>query len=132
MNSHKLIKSIIVLLSLLSINSFTIGQTQVTEKAKINFTNFKVNSRNNKIAIDWGTDNKVGTNYFEVERSDDGVTFKTIAFVLGPDPEHTSCDCYECFDKPDLRIKKYYYRLKHVSINGEIEMSETRMLAINK
>ena len=33
--------------------------------------------------IDWATDNKVPTNYFEVERSSDGINFKTIALVFG-------------------------------------------------
>jgi hypothetical protein len=130
MNSNKLFKSVIVLISFLAINSATIGQGQVKEKAKINFTNFKVNHIRNKIAIDWGTDNKIATNYFEIERSSDGINFKTIALVLGPDPKQTDCDCYECFDKPDFKTKKYYYRLKHVSTDGEIELSETRMLAI--
>ena len=81
--------------------------------------------------IDWATDNKVPTNYFEIERSSDGINFKTIALVLGPDPKQTNCNCYECFDKPDSNTKKYFYRLKHVSSEGEIELSETKMLAIN-
>ena len=132
MNSNILTKSIAILLSVLLMNSVTVGQTQLAENVKINFTNFKVNHIHNKIAIDWATDNKAAANYFEIERSSDGVNFKTIAMVLGPDQKQTGCDCYECFDKPDFRIKRYYYRLKHVSINGEIEMSETIMLAINK
>jgi hypothetical protein len=132
MNSNKLTKSIAVLLSVLLINSITVGQAVVNENVKINFTNFKLNHIHNKIAIDWGTDNNAPANYFEIERSSDGVNFKTIAMVLGPDPKQPGCDCYECFDKPDFRIKKYYYRLKHIGINGEIELSETRMLAIHK
>lgn len=80
--------------------------------------------------IDWATDNKVATNYFEIERSSDGVNFRTIAMVLGPDPKQNNCDCYECFDKTSTNTK-YFYRLKHVSTDGEIELSETKMLAIN-
>src|SRR5450631_3932712 len=102
------------------------------QQAKINYTSFTVNSVKQKIMIDWSTDSKVATNYFEIQRSLDGVNFKTIAMILGPDPKQTSCDCYEGYDKPSTNKKKYFYRLKHVGTNGEVELSETRMLAINK
>lgn len=84
-----------------------------------------------KIIIDWVTDNKVAANYFEIERSVDGINFKTIAVVLGPDPKEVGGESYECVDKPLASAKKYYYRLKHVSTDGESELSETKMLAIN-
>ena len=109
----------------------SIGQTSIPEQAKINITSFTVNAYQKRILIDWATDNKIPTNYFEIQRSPDGINFKTILLVLGPDPKQTGCDCYECFDKPGTRTKKYFYRLKHVSKDGEIELSETKMLAIN-
>ena len=56
-------------------------------KSKINYTSFTVNSVKQRIMIDWSTDNKVETNYFEIQKSVDGVNFKTIAMVLGPDPK---------------------------------------------
>lgn len=132
MNSKKIFQGVIVLLGFLSVHAVTVGQTLVTEQAKINFTSFTVNSNQKRIMIDWATDNKTPANYFEIERSSDGINFKTIALVLGPDPKQTTCDCYECFDKPGSGSKKYFYRLKHVSTDGEIELSETRMLAINR
>ncbi len=131
MNSKKIFQSAVVLLISLSMHTLTMGQTG-NSKPGINFTNFMISAIQKRIIIDWGTDNKVATNYFEIERSSDGINFKTIAMVLGPDPKQPGCDCYKCFDKPDLKTKKYFYRLKHVSVNGEIEMSETKMLAVNK
>ena len=132
MNSKKIFQSLIVFAGLLSIHIVTLGQTAVTDLARINFTSFTVNSNQKGIKIDWATDNKIPTNYFEIERSSDGINFKTVALVLGPDPKQTNCDCYECFDKPKSKAKKYFYRLKHISTGGEIELSETKMLAINK
>ncbi len=132
MNSKKIFQCINVLAIFLLIHSVALGQTLVTEQAKINFTNFTVNSNQKRIRIDWTTDNKIPTNYFEIERSNDGTNFKTIALVLGPDPKQTSCDCYGCFDKPASNTKKYFYRLKHVGTDGVTELSETKMLAINK
>ena len=109
----------------------SIGQTSTPEQAKINITSFTVNIHEKRILIDWATDNKIPANYFEIQRSLDGINFKTILLVLGPDPKQTGCDCYECFDKPGTRTKKYFYRLKHVNKDGEFELSETKMLALN-
>ena len=51
--------------------------------------------------------------------------------VMGPDPKKGNCDCYEGFDKLSTNRQKYFYRLKHVGTDGEVDLSETRMLAIN-
>lgn len=132
MNSKKIFQGIIVLVVFSLIHIVSLGQVVATDPARINFTSFTVNSNQKGIKIDWATDNKKPTNYFEIERSSDGINFKTIAMVLGPDPKQPSCDCYESFDKPKSKAKKYFYRLKHVSADGEIELSETKILAMNK
>ena len=130
MNAKKLKQCTIVFLNFLLIHSVSLGQTQATQQARINYTSFTINATPKRILIDWGTDNKIATNYFEIERSLDGKNFKTIALVLGADPKQENCDCYEGFDKPNAKSKKYFYRLKHVGLNGEIDLSETKMLAI--
>ncbi len=106
------------------------GMSQA-QMLKINYTSFTVNTVQKKIILDWATDNKTPTNYFEIQRSNDGKNFKTIALVMGPDPQKPNCDCYECLDKPSVNKQKYFYRLKHVDINGDVQLSETRVLAIN-
>ena len=98
---------------------------------KINIVDFKVEKNQNKISVKWSTDNAVPTNYFEVEKSTDGKNFQTIAYVLGADPSKTDCDCYGCFDKVSTNKNESFYRLKHVSLNGEVEFSEVKSLAIN-
>jgi hypothetical protein len=132
MNTKKILQFINVSVVFLAIHAVTLGQAITIEHAKINFTSFTVNSSQKGIMIDWATDNKVPTNYFEIERSNDGINFKTIALVLGPDSKQTNCDCYKCFDKAGSNAKKYFYRVRHVSTDGEIELSEMKMLAINK
>ena len=128
MNTKQITKNLMAIVLLISAHLDGICQTQ---QAKINYTSFTVNAVKKVIMIDWATDNKVATNYFEIQRSADGVNFKTIAMVMGPDPRQTNCDCYEGFDKPSTNRRKYFYRLKHVSTDGEVDLSETRMLAIN-
>ena len=132
MNTKKILQFINVSVVFLAIHAVGLGQAITAEHARVNFTSFTVNSNQKRIMIDWATDNKVPINYFEIERSNDGVNFKTIALVFGPDPKQANCDCYKCFDKAGSNAKKYFYRLKHVSADGEIELSEMKMLAINK
>lgn len=94
----------------------------------IQITRFEIKKINNqKAGIDWATDNKVVTNYFEVEKSLDGENFKTIAYVLGPDPKKEG-DQYECFDK--VSDTKVFYRLKHVSVDGAIQYSNIKTIAL--
>ena len=98
--------------------------------AKINITSFQVVKEQNKVAIKWATDKASQTNYFEVERSNDGKNFKTVAYVLGADPTKTDCECFGCFDKITGKAKESYYRLKHVNTNGNVQFSEVKMLAL--
>jgi hypothetical protein len=103
---------------------------QKTNNEKINITNFQVMKEKGKVAIRWATDDASATNYFEVERSTDGKNFKTVAYVLGADPAQNNCECFGCFDKIDARTKESFYRLKHVNVNGSVQFSNVKMLAL--
>ena len=126
MNTKNLNKWIVTLIIILAVNP-----NGICQQPKVKYTSFTVNAVKKKILIDWVTDNSSQANYFEIQRSVDGVNFKTIELVLGPDPQKTNCNCYEGFDKPSSKNQKYYYRLKHVSVDGAEELSATKMLAIN-
>ena len=93
----------------------------------IKYTSFTVSTRQHKVEIEWSTDNTIATNYFEVQKSSDGINFKTIALVLGPDPKKPACDCYGCFDK-HMQKTNTYYRLKHIGANGTAQLSEPKLL----
>ena len=105
-------------------------KAQNASQHKINFIDFHVVKNHNKVDINWSTDKTVTTNYFEVEKSNDGKNFKTVAYVLGADPTETNCDCYGCFDKITASSKESYYRLKHVDSNGIVEFSEVKSIAL--
>lgn len=104
------------------------AQVQPTSSV-IKFTKFDVVEQNSKIAINIETDGTVQTNYFEIQKSNDGVNFKTIALILGPDPKQTTCDCYGCFDKLLIGNTKAYYRAKHISSDGVEQVSSPKSLA---
>ena len=112
MNSKKLRRSLLALLVLLAIHVVTFGQTIAKQPSKINFTSFTISSGQKGIKIDWATDNKVPTNYFEIQKSRDGVNFNTIELVLGPDPKKAGCDCYEGFDKAESNSKGIFLQAK--------------------
>jgi hypothetical protein len=126
--SYKILSlSIILLLT----QKAGIGQTATdTTASKITYTSFTVNSGAKGIMIDWSVADPGKANYFEIQRSTDGKDFRTVAMVLGPDPRQPSGDQYECIDKPATKNKKYFYRLKHVSVDGEAELSQTKALTL--
>jgi hypothetical protein len=127
MNTKKLYKCLaaVLVFSLGQIGGFC--QVKVP---KVNYTSFTVSAADKKVMINWKTEDNLQNNYFELERSFDGKNFKTIAIVFGPDPQKLNCNCYECFDKPSKSQHEYYYRLKCVSSEGYIELSEVKMLAL--
>ncbi len=91
---------------------------------KITITNFTVYEKGTKRLINWATDGKVTTNYWQVQKSDDGSHFSTIALVLGPDPGEPG-DRYQTVDKITVgAFARPYYRLCHIDQNGNEQLSE--------
>ena len=113
----------IIYLSLLILAAGT-SKAQINENSAIKLINFTANEKNEKVFVNWATDGAVATNYFEVQRSVDGKAFKTVALILGPDPEQQG-DRYQYVEK--LKVKNnttVYYRLRHVDNNGEEQVTE--------
>lgn len=96
---------------------------------KINVTDFSVTAKEQKVIIDWKTDGTSEINYFAIQKSTDGVNFKTVALVMGPDPKQKNCDCYGCSDKYVKNTKRSYYRVIHVDNAGNEQITEAKLLA---
>ena len=94
----------------------------------VNIVDFSVSAKEQKVIIDWKTDGATATNYFEIQKSTDGLNFKTIAMVLGPDPKKPTGDCYGCFDKYTTKSSQYFYRLVHVDADGNQQVSNIKTL----
>ncbi len=108
------------------------GFAQNNGDIKIKIADFKVQEENNKISINWTAGAEIRTNYFEVEKSNDGKNFRTLAYVLGADPSKNNCDCYSYLDRLTTNKAELFYRIKHIYKNGEVEFSETETLDIQK
>ncbi len=99
---------------------------------KIKYAHFTVSYTDQKIVmVDWEVDVTSDANYFELEKSTDGINFKTIALILGPDPARALPVFYSCYDKQKRKSKLTYYRVKHISTSGEEDVSEVKLLAKN-
>ena len=100
------------------------------QKHTINVTDFTVSAKEQKVIIDWKTDGATATNYFAVQKSTDGINYKTVALVLGPDPKQKNGDCYDYADKNAAKNGKHsYYRLVHVDTDGNEQITEAKLLA---
>jgi len=97
------------------------NQAQINNN--INITKLTANEKDNKLSIKWSTDGKVATNYFEVQQSEDGTEFRTIALVLGPDPCSNEDD-YKYSQKVKKGSKAAYFRIKHVDTNWNEQLSK--------
>ncbi len=118
-----------ILLVLIALFSFNANAQVQSSTRNINFTRFDVIAQDNKVAINLATDGSVPTNYFEIQKSSDGINFKTIALILGPDPKQSTCDCYGCFDKLLKDSKNAYYRAKHIGTDGSEQLTNAKLLA---
>jgi hypothetical protein len=70
-----------------------------------------------KSILKWEVDNNNAVNYFEVQRSDNGINFETIAMVY-PDPASPLSSKYQYSDVVNNIGQNKYYRIRHVMKNG--------------
>ncbi|MFZ4057033.1 MAG: hypothetical protein ACOYKE_02790 [Ferruginibacter sp.] len=119
MNNVKCFLSIMLLFSFIGRG---IGQPNFNIN-NISIQNFIVNEKDHKLNFSWFTDGKIAANIFEVQYSENGQSFKTIAFVLGPDPRETN-NKYQFVEKVDrFKQKPHWFRLCHVDVEGTRQFS---------
>ncbi len=117
-------KKIFYFISLFTLVSFTGNAQTVKEAHTINITNFTVYAKETKLIIDWSVQQSDAVNYFEVQRSTDGVQFTTVALVLGPDPRQGG-ERFQYMEKiKDNKSTVAYYRLRHVGTDGKEQLSK--------
>jgi hypothetical protein len=79
--------------------------------------------------LTWSTEQESNSNYFEVERSSDGVNF-TNAGKLAASGNSSKTVQYK-FDDVNAAAGNNYYRLKMVDVNGRMEWSNTVLVKVN-
>ena len=92
----------------------------------IELTQWTATSLEESVLLEWTTASEENNDYFAIERSIDGVTWKVLGNVGGAGT--TSATHYYSFEdtKPVLGIS--YYRLKQVDFNGEYTYSSVKCI----
>ncbi|MBA4239820.1 MAG: hypothetical protein C0448_03785 [Sphingobacteriaceae bacterium] len=78
---------------------------------------FNATCGNNEININWSTASETRNKFFELERSEDGINYTTIATIQG----HGTSAQQHIYSYKDLATEHvtYYYRLKQVDIDNQ-------------
>lgn len=108
-------------------NGFTItfGGTSTINCAPlaVELMDFKVNSYEcNKNVLTWATASETNNNYFNVERSVDGIVWLTIGTQVGAGNSSTILTYNYIDSNPEASVN--YYRLKQFDYNGNYMLSE--------
>lgn len=93
------------------------------QNTELDVEQFTTKISGEKVLINWSVSASGETNYFEIQKSKNGKDFKTIAYVMGPDPSKEG-NQFGYFDLIERGSRKTHYRLKHVATNGESYFSE--------
>lgn len=88
----------------------------------IDLLSFEGEAHQGKIILNWSTLSEINSDYFEIERSINGVNFKALEKM--PSHHHSQqLESYVFYDI-DLSEERYYYRLKMVDYDGFVDYSE--------
>lgn len=97
----------------------------------VNFVAFNASKSNeNNIALDWTTTDEVNNSHFEIQRSTDGINFKTIAFVL-PDTNNSNVHLYKYNDRFSAE-GVVYYRIRQVDFDGKDKYTAIKVIGGKK
>jgi hypothetical protein len=91
----------------------------------VKLQSFVVKPAANKIQVSWTTSNEFACDYFEVERSSNGLTFEQIAKVQANN--QANLFTYKMLDDHPLTGKNFY-RLKLIDLDGSFTYSQVLMV----
>lgn len=106
---------------------FTFGSITGGNPFPVELANFSANALSNKVQLDWTTASEINTDYFQVEKSIDGINFEKVFTQKAAGNSNMALD-YQGFDyEPFKGIS--YYRLKTVDLDGKYVYSN--VVAVN-
>lgn len=88
--------------------------------------------QNKKVNITWETSMEINCKYFDVERSDNGNLFTTIAIVPGNGTTSLSHDYTITDEVATVTLPVVYYRLKQVDLDGKKTYSQINAVRLKK
>jgi hypothetical protein len=104
---------------------FTLGSLKRSSNPlPVSLTNFEVICLNNHPLIRWSTASETNNNYFEVQKSINGINWTTIERKNGKGNSNQQTN-YECIDNSTSNTSKVYYRIKQVDFDGKFSISNS-------
>jgi hypothetical protein len=85
----------------------------------VSFSNFSANCVQDYVKLKWTTESEIKNDYFEVERSENGLDFNSITRIDGNGTINVQQN-YQYIDEQSL-FGTSYYRLKQVDFDGKVE-----------
>lgn len=109
-------------------NGFITVQSSIVLPVTMSYFKAIKTTRKNAV-LQWQTTQENNNKGFNVQRSKDGINFKTMGFVNGAGFSHT-VNSYEFTDALPFTGKNYY-RLEQLDVEGKITLSDIRKLDFN-
>ena len=97
----------------------------------VKLISFETLMDNGKVNLKWATATEINNDRFEIERSNDGKTWKVIGIVKGSGNSSSIID-YAFTDNTGLISGNIYYRLHQIDFNGENEYGPISLVRNNK
>jgi hypothetical protein len=97
----------------------------------VEFASFQVNrSGKNNVFVNWTTASEINNEYFDIQRSIDGVNFENIQRVNGAGNSNNT----KSYNYDDMGLKPaiYYYRIKQVDYDGMFAYSQIRTVNLTE
>ncbi len=111
------------------------GTTQVLNLSDqhpipVELSSFRVGTNCHSVELNWTTESESNNFGFEIQRSEDSITFQRIGFRPGRGT--TSSPHNYQFVDINLPSDKYYYRLKQIDTDGSATFSATIFVSLSK
>lgn len=103
---------------------FTIATTTGLNPLPVELIEFSARKVDETTVLTWITESEINNDYFELQRSLDGIAYETISTIDGAG--NSNQEIYYKHTDYNPAIGVNYYRLKQVDFDGSFEYSETK------
>jgi hypothetical protein len=118
------------------LSTTTISKSTVSKSdAPVNIVlqSFELSKTGNTIKLNWQTAIEKNNNYFEIQRSIDGIHYDVIALMFAKeDAEKGAAYRYSDQESTKLNADKFFYRLRIIDINGKSVMHDPKKIALSE
>ena len=96
------------------------------------FSSFTAEPFERSAVLKWTTASEVNSDYFSVERSEDGMEFYSVGTLTAAGESQSELN-YEYIDENAFVTKDhFYYRIKEVDIDGKITLTDLKYVQVNQ